>query len=144
MRRALCLAALLTAGCASQSGPDSAASAVVTPGPIRSAGELTGLYRVAELGNIDMAELDRGISVSIERGRIDVMLSCVNVYWAFRFEGERLVTQAIEDREPCRRAQHREEAAIEDAFTQAERVVRTPANGIRFEGAGSAVTLFSQ
>jgi hypothetical protein len=141
---ALLLAGLTLASCQPAPRPDNTREFELKVGPITSAAELDGMYRVAELADIDMAELDRGVSVSIVHGRIDVLLQCVNVHWDIRFEGERLITRPVEDHEPCRRAQMPEEAVIQDAFDHADRVSRTPSNGISFEGSGSSVTLFTQ
>jgi len=141
---ALLLAGLVLASCQHTPEPESTGEFELKVGPITSVAELEGVYRVAELGDIDMAELDRGVSVSIARGRIDTLLQCVNVHWDIRFEGERLIARPVEDHEPCRRAQMPEEAAIQQAFNHADRVSRTPSNGILFEGAGGSVTLFTQ
>lgn len=146
MRGAVILAALALAACQPAPELESAEpeTIAITVGPISSAKELEGIYRVAELADIDMADLDRGVSVMIEKGRIDVLLQCVNTHWQFHFEGERLVTKSVQDHEVCRRALNPEEAAIMDAFDQADRVSRTESNGIRFEGSGGNVTLFLQ
>jgi hypothetical protein len=146
MRAGLLLAAVALAACQPVPEPESAQpeEVRVRVGPIASAEELEGIYRVAGLGDIDMAELDRGIAVSITGDRIDVLLNCVNTHWIYRFEGTRLVTTAVEDSEPCRRALNPDERAIGQGFDGAERVTRTPSNGILIEGSGPAITLFSQ
>ncbi|WP_336979548.1 hypothetical protein [Altererythrobacter fulvus] len=128
---------------APERAPESTGDARVRVGPITSAEELEGIYRVADIEGIDMAALDRGLAVEITRDRIDVLESCVSSDWAYRFEGQQLITSTIED-PTCRRAVFPEEAAIMRAFTGASRVSRTAANGILFEGSGGSVTLFSQ
>jgi len=146
MRAALLLAGLALAGCQPVTEPESAAQeeVLIRVGPITSTDELEGIYRVAGLGDIDMAELDRGLSVSITGGTIDVLANCVNKHWTYRFEGERLVTIAVEDKEVCRRALMPEEAAIMDGLDKADRVSRTESNGILIQGSGPDITLFSQ
>lgn len=144
MRAALSVFALLTlAACQPVAEPESTGDARVRVGPITSPDDLEGIYRVADIEGIDMAALDRGLSVEITQDRIDVQENCVSTDWTYRFEGQRLVTTVIEG-PTCRRALMPEEAAIMKAFTGADRVSRTPASGVRFEGSGGSVTLFSQ
>ena len=137
------LALLTLAACQPVAEPESAADVRVRVGPITSAEELEGIYRVADIEGIDMASLDRGLSVSITPDTIRVLDNCVSTAWTYRFEGERLVTTSIPG-PTCRRALLREEAAAIRAFSGADRVSRTPANGVLFEGSGGSVTLFSQ
>src|SRR5690606_25510691 len=107
----------------------------VRGGPITSADDLEGIYRVADIEGIDMAALNRGLSVSITPDTIRVLESCVSTDWTYRFEGNRLVTTSIPG-PTCRRALMSEEAAAIRAFSGADRVSRTPANGVLFEGSG--------
>jgi len=138
----LALAAL--AGCQPAPAPESAADIAVKVGPITTSSELEGIYRVADIGGIDMADLDHGFAVSIERGRIDVLANCINTHWTYRFEDARLVTAPVEDHGPCRRALMQDERAIMEAFDGAQRASRTPSNGILIEGSGPSLTLFTQ
>jgi hypothetical protein len=137
------LALLALSACQPAAEPESTGDVRVKVGPITSAEDLEGVYRVADIEGIDMAKLDRGLSVEITQERIDVLENCVSSDWAYRFEGQRLVTTVIEG-PTCRRALLREEAAAIRAFSGADRVSRTPANGVLFEGSGGSITLFSQ
>ena len=145
MRAALLLAGLSLAACQPVAQPESTVQedVRVRVGPITSSDELEGIYRVAGLGEIDMAELNRGLSVMITRDEIDVLENCVSTNWTYRFEGERLVTKPVEG-PTCRRALMEEERAIINGFDGATRVSRTESNGILFEGSGPDITLFSQ
>lgn len=136
-------ALLSLSACQPLAEPESTGDTRVKVGPISSADDLEGLYRVADIEGIDMAALDRGLSVEITQDRIYVQESCVSSDWAYRFEGQRLVTTEIVG-PTCRRAPLPEEEALMYAFTQADRVSRTPANGVLFEGGAGSVTLFSQ
>ncbi len=101
------------------------------------------IYRVAGLEGIELDELDHGFSVWISQDEINTFERCIYLHWRYRFEGERLVTQPIE-RPSCRRALNPDEAALMDALGGAQKVTRTPSNGILLEGPGGSVTLFSQ
>ncbi len=146
MRGAALLAGLALAACQPAAPPEShppAEEVLVKVGPITSAEELEGIYRVADLEGIDMDGLGHGFSVIITRSEIDTLERCIYLHWRYRFEGERLVTDAIE-RSPCRRALNPDEAALMDALDGAEKATRTPSNGILLEGPGGSVTLFTQ
>lgn len=146
MRKILPFIALIAlAGCQPAEPPQSIGGEQgrVAVGPITSAENLVGLYRVAGLDGIDMAKLHRGMSVQITGDTIDVLENCVTTNWSYRFEGERLVTTANEG-PTCRRALMQEESLLIHGFTGAQKVSRTAANGILFEGTGGSVTLFSQ
>lgn len=126
-----------------QDVPTESSDTLVDVGPIGSAELLEGEYRVAGIGDYDLADLDFGFAVSITQQEIRVLADCIDRHWTYRFEGERLVTQPVEGR-ACGRALLDEERALMAAFTGAERVGRLPSNGIVFEGKGGTVTLFSQ
>jgi hypothetical protein len=106
--------------------------------PIRIVGE----YRVAGVDGGDI-NLPHGISASIGENRIEVSSQCVEMAWSYRFEGARLVTEAIPG-VTCDRGRYPEEQAIEAAFDAAREVERTESNGVRFSGGGRSVLLFSQ
>jgi len=136
---AFALAACQPAPTAESAGAEAGA---VAAGAIVSAAELEGEYRLAGLNGED-PNLPEGVAVAITASEISLPGNCLNLRWSYRFEGERLVTERIEG-PSCRRAVLPHEQAITDIFTGAEKVSRTPANGILFEGAGGSLTLFSQ
>lgn len=136
---ALLASAAALAACQPAGSPDGPAP---SDGTISSPAVLEGEYRLAGLNGLD-PNLPYGVAVSISASQIAVPDSCVLTPWNYRFEGERLITQAVEG-PTCRRAVMPHEQAMKDAFTGAEKVSRTPANGILFEGSGGSITLFSQ
>lgn len=129
---------------------DTAPTATPTPTPepappagvIVSAAELVGEYRVPGADGQDI-DLPHGVSAIIDAETIRVSASCVNFAWRYRFEGERLVTEAI-PAVSCERTLFPEEQAVQAAFDAAEAVRRLPSNGIEFAGGGHSVLLFSQ
>ncbi len=135
----LALAACQPAPGPQSSGPEAGA---VAAGAISSSAELEGEYRLAGLNGED-PNLPEGVAVAISASEISLPGNCLNLKWSYRFEGQRLVTQRIEGAS-CRRAVLPHEQAITEIFTGADRVSRTPSNGILFEGAGGSLTLFSQ
>ena len=143
MRTGLSFAALALAACQPAPPAQNANQVRIAVGPITSAEELEGAYRVADIEGIDMAELDRGFAVMISRDEIDVLENCVSTHWTYRFERGRLVTKPV--RGPtCRRALMPEERALMDGFDGAAMATRTTSNGILIEGGGPAITLYSQ
>ena len=139
------LAAALLALAACQPAPRESAGQPVpaaTPAPIVSAEELEGEYRLAGIDGQD-PNLPEGVAISITADEIHVPGACVITGWRYRFEDSRLVTETIEGA-ACRRAVLPHEQAIMAVFSSPDRVSRTAANGILFEGSGGSITLFSQ
>jgi len=145
MRALLVFTVLALAACQPAPQPESAPpeAVQVAAGPITSAAGLEGMYRVAGIEGYDLADLPIGFSVSIGPDEIDVPETCFNVHWRYRFEAGRIVTEPVV-RPPCRGMLSFEGQALTRGFSGAERVTRTPANGILIEGSGPAITLFSQ
>jgi hypothetical protein len=162
LRRLVPGLALLIAACGEQAPappetPETAATAAesaVADGsvPITAVGDLLGEYRVA---GIDGEPLDApiGIAVSIDGPMLSFEPTCAGFVWSIRFEAGRLVTtrfgEAYADPQVppppvCAVALFPEQRRLAEAFDAAERVARTPANGILFEGGGRSVLLFSQ
>ena len=137
------IALFTLAACQPGEGPASTESGRVAVGPITSAQMLEGEYRVAGINDDDLASLDVGFAVAISQDKIEIVDNCVMTDWSYRFEGERIVTATIPG-PTCRRSILPQEQALMAAFTGAQKVSRTPANGVLFEGSGGTVTLFSQ
>lgn len=157
------LAAALLAACSPQApSPPPAEEPITTPEPsaaaadgstpITAVGELIGEYRVA---GIDGQPLDApiGIAVSIDGPMLSFEPTCAGFVWSLEFVGGRLVTTRFGEAraEPqvppppvCAVAVPPEHRALAAAFDAAERVSRTPANGIEFTGGGHSVLLFGQ
>jgi hypothetical protein len=120
--------------------------------PITAVGDLLGEYRVA---GIDGQPLDApiGIAVSIDGPMLSFEPTCAGFVWSLKFADGRLVTTRFGEAhaEPqvppppvCAVAKSLEQRQLAEAFDAAARVARTPANGIRFDGGGHSVLLFSQ
>jgi hypothetical protein len=156
------LAMLLLTACSQDTSPTgrteeapaapSAAQAPDGSAPITAIGDLLGEYRVA---GMDGQPLDApiGIAVSIDGPMLSYEPSCAGFVWSLKFEDGRLVTHrfgeahAAPDVPPppvCAVAIFPEQRQLAEAFDAAERVSRTAANGILFEGGGRSVLLFSQ
>jgi hypothetical protein len=141
--RALIAVSLLAlAVCQPAPEPEPAGEVRIAVGPITSASELAGYYRIGGIKDVELG--DEGFPVQITEDRVMVLARCVRTEWIYRFEGERIAVTAEDQREPCRRALNPDERAIVYAFGGMERATRTPANGILIEGTGPAITLFSQ
>ena len=128
---------LALAVCAAPYGaadPDTAAA----PAPVDLAGE----YRVAGVDGADI-DLPHGITASITADRIDLQSDCIRMAWSYTRDGAALST-ATQPVPSCRRALLPPEQAISEAFTAADSVSRTPANGLEFAGGGRSVLLFLQ
>jgi hypothetical protein len=79
--------------------------------------------------------------------------TCAGFVWSLRFENGALVTTRLSevrvapgDPPPpvCAVALLPEQRLLAQAFDAADKVTRTPANGILFEGGGRSALLFSQ
>jgi hypothetical protein len=105
-----------------------------------SSSQLKGTYRVAGIDGTEFTSLKDQFAVVIGDDKIDVPENCTSNGWSYRFEGTRLVTQAIEG-PTCRRALSDEEAALGRALAGASKASPTPWDGIMIEGTGGTVTL---
>lgn len=103
---------------------------------------LPGEYRVA---GVDGREIDQpyAITASVTASRIHVTADCLNFAWSYSRQGDRIATERVAV-EGCGRGPTPAEEAVVAAFDAAERVARSPANGIELSGPGHTVTLFSQ
>ena len=135
MHRLALVLSFALAACATANGDDSQVGEVV---PV----DLPGEYRVAGVDGQDI-NLSQGITASITDDRITVRSGCIGMGWSYSREGNTLstVTQPVPS---CRRALLPQEQTISQAFTSAQGVARTPANGIEFSGPDHTVLLFSQ
>ena len=105
-----------------------------------SSSQLEGSYRVAGIDGTEFTSLKDQFAVVIGDSKIEVPGNCTSNGWNYRFEGTRLITQAI-DGPTCRRALSEEEAALGRALAGASKASPTPWDGIMIEGAGGTVTL---
>ena len=131
------------------SGPGASAAAVPDQTAttdnvsITDAAALVGEYRVA---GIDGEPLDAPIGIAVSIGPRTIELApCAGLTWRYTFVAGALETERSprSPDEPIYRIP-REIAATGTAFDTADRVHRTPANGIEFSGGGHSVLLFSQ
>jgi hypothetical protein len=104
---------------------------------------LAGEYRVAGAGGREI-NLPHAITARIDENGILVDSNCVQLSWAWFFEGSRLVTEQLFSRASCGRALLQEEQAIVAAMNGATTIGRTPANGIEIAGENGPVLLFGQ
>ncbi len=106
------------------------------------AGALIGEYRVAGAGGLEV-DLDWAITLSITADRIALQSQCVTPSWRYAYRDGAISTEAIPT-PICERALAPVEQAAIDALDGATTVRRSPANAVLIEGAGGAITLFSQ
>ncbi|QYU69348.1 hypothetical protein J4558_04170 [Leptolyngbya sp. 15MV] len=106
------------------------------------AGALIGEYRVAGAGGLEV-DLDWAITLSITADRIALQSQCVTPSWRYAYSDGAISTEAI-PMPICERALAPVEQAAIDALDGATTVRRSPANAVVLEGAGRAITLFSQ
>ena len=132
---------LALAGC-NLGGTDSASRfpPLDTMKAFTSSSQLKGHYRVAGIDGTEFTSLKDQFAVVIGESKIEVPGNCTSNGWNYRFEGTRLITQAI-DGPTCRRALSEEEAALGRALAGASKASPTPWDGIMIEGAGGTVTL---
>lgn len=157
--RLIGFAAFLLAGCseAEQAEPPSPveepASPAETPAEppartsagniaITEARELVGEYRVA---GVDGRALNAptGVAVSIDTTTIS-LLPCAGYVWRYTYAAGKLETEPAPGPSDTLCAPTREVAAVGAALNGANRVARTPSNGLEFSGGGHSVLLFSQ
>lgn len=162
--RPLPLAALMLAACSQQApspaptdreavpSPTAVVNADRGPTPITEVGDLLGEYRVAGIDGQPL-EAPIGIAVSIDGPMLSFEPTCAGFVWSLRFENGALVTTRLSevrvapgDPPPpvCAVALLPEQRLLAQAFDAADKVTRTPANGILFEGGGRSALLFSQ
>lgn len=111
--------------------------------PMTDLAALVGEYRVAGAGGREI-DLPHAITARIDDSGILFESDCVQLSWAWFFEGSRLVTEQLSPRASCGRALLPEEEAIVSAINGATAIGRTPANGIEIGGRSGAVLLFGQ
>ncbi len=104
---------------------------------------LVGEYRVA---GIDGEAIDQSfaMTLSINESVID-LASCGGLRWNYTYSDGHLQTRKDALVSPeflCRLP--REYSLADEAISSAERVTRTPANGIELSGGGHSITLYSQ
>lgn len=109
---------------------------------VTEAGELVGEYRVA---GVDGEALNApvGVAVSINKTTIS-LLPCAGYVWRYTYAAGKLETEPAPGPSDTLCAPTREVAAVGAALNGANRVARTPSNGLEFSGGGHSVLLFSQ
>tara|TARA_B100000678_G_scaffold272266_1_gene261586 strand:+ start:395 stop:853 length:459 start_codon:yes stop_codon:yes gene_type:complete len=106
---------------------------------------LAGEWRLAGLDGGEFNE-SYGIALSADEGEIWWNPRCAGAVVRYRIVGDRFVV--VEDPPPppvaCAIAVPQRLPEVMNAIRAADRIERTPANGIRLSGGGRSVTLFGQ
>ena len=103
---------------------------------------LVGEWRV---GAVDDTAVDLGwaITVSVTPDRIGYQSQCVSGTWTYEYARGQLTTEAV-PLAVCDRGRYPAEDGLDAVFDAGGTAMTTPENGVRIEGGGHSVTLFSQ
>jgi len=139
--RAIALIAVALAGCTAQAdGALREGSSAVAPAPVTLAGE----WRVAGIDGQDFDE-PYGIALSADGDHIWWSPRCAGQTIDYNIDGNNF--EAVSPPPPpavCAIGYPERLPEVMAAILAAERIERTPANGIRLSGQGRSLTLFAQ
>lgn len=135
-------ASLSLISCAGPVEENVAGSEPAEEAPLPAPSTIMGEWRVAGVDG-QAIDLPHAMTVSIDNDTVQLVSQCLTPRWSYEYAGGALITTSTP--EPvCERERYDEEVAAIAAFDAAEKVDRTPENGLRLSGGGHTVTLFSQ